>query len=41
MGAVDRAVATARAAFSLQLGNVIRKLGGEPAQPRVLRLEPC
>jgi hypothetical protein len=41
MGAVDRAVPAARAAFSVQLRNVIGKLGGEPAQPRVLRLEPC
>jgi hypothetical protein len=41
MGAVDRPVAAARAALSLELGNVVRELGGEPAQPRVFRLESC
>jgi hypothetical protein len=39
MGDVDRPIAALRGACRL-LDNVVRKLR-EPAQPRVLRLEPC
>jgi hypothetical protein len=41
MGAIYRPVAFSRAACRVPLGNVVRKLRREPAQPRIFRLEPC
>ena len=41
MGGIDRPVAFSRAACCLRLGNVVRKLRREPAQPRIFRLAPC